>query len=117
MEVDYPGFGSIVVEGTKYDHDVVVESGRVRRRDKKPSRAFKSAGGHTPLSLAEEIPWSRPALVIGTGHSGRLPVLPEVRDEAERRGIELVVLPTSDACALLSALDPSGVNAVLHVTC
>ena len=90
-------------------------SGAVRPRDKRPSKQFKR--GHTPLSVAEDIPWSKRQLVVGSGHSGSLPVMSEVHDEAKRRGVELVVLPTAEACALLRGLDPADVNAILHVTC
>lgn len=115
MDVEYPGFGTIVVAGTRYDHDVVVEAGHVRPRDKKPSKHLRSRFGHTPLSAEEDIPWSRARLVIGTGFSGSLPITAELRDKAEERGVELVTLPTADACALLRTLDDA--NAVLHVTC
>lgn len=117
MEVEYPGFGTIVVEGRRYHHDVVIEAGRVRARDKKPSKALKGVTGHTPLSAAEDIPWSRPTLVVGSGHSGGLPVLPEVEEEARARGVDLVVAPTAEACRMLHALEADQVNAVLHVTC
>jgi hypothetical protein len=118
MDVEYPGFGTIVVAGTRYDHDVVIDRGVVRRRDKGPSRPLKArGGGHTPLSAAEDIPWSTPRLVIGTGYSERLPILPEVADEAASRGVELVVLPTAEAVALLRSVDAAEVNALLHVTC
>ncbi len=115
MDLEYPGFGTIVVDGERFDHDVVLEDGAVRPRDKRPSKQFKS--GHTPLSVAEDIPWSRQRLVVGSGHSGSLPVMSEVHDEAQRRGVELVVLPTAEACALLRNLNPADANAILHVTC
>jgi len=37
------------------------------------------------LSIKEDIPWKCSQLVIGTGAYGKLPVMPEVRDKAERR--------------------------------
>ncbi len=117
MDVEYPGFGTIVVEGSRFDHDVVIEAGVVRARDKGPSKGLKARFGHTPLSAAEDIPWSRPQLIIGSGYSGRLPILPEVEAAAEERGIVLVVVPTAQACSLLQALAASDVNAILHVTC
>lgn len=116
VDVTYPGFGTIVVDGISYDHDIVIQGGRVSRRDKGPSRSLAS-GGHTPLSAAEAIPWSRSRLVVGSGFSGRLPILPDVHSIATERGVELVVLPTSEACALLRTLEPDKVNAILHVTC
>ena len=117
MDIEYPGFGTIVVDGTSYDHDVMVEDGTVRPRVKGPSKAYRSQFGHTPLSAGEDIPWSKPLLVVGTGFSGSLPIMPEVREQARRGAVELVTLPTADACAMLRALSPSEANAVLHVTC
>lgn len=117
MDVEYPGFGVIVIDGERFEHDVVFESGRVRPRDKEPSRTYRSRFGHTPLSADEDIPWSGPRLVVGTGASGRLPIMAEVQTEAEARGVELIVLPTSEACALLRSEDGADVSAVLHVTC
>ena len=40
----------------------------------------------------------------------------EVKREAERRQVELVVLPTSQAIDLLNE-DPEATNAILQVTC
>lgn len=117
MDVEYPGFGTILVEGERFDHDVVIEGRVVRPRDKRPSKPFKSQTGHTPLSNREDIPWSKRRLVVGSGHSGRLPVLDDVRREADRRSVDLVVMPTAEACALLRDLDPDDANAILHVTC
>lgn len=117
MDVEYPGFGTIVVDGIRYGHDVVLDAGIVRARDKTPSRPLKQRHGHTPLTEAEDIPWSRPQLIIGTGHSGRLPILDEVRVAARDHGVEMVEVPTAKACVLLRDLDPAAVNAILHVTC
>lgn len=117
MNVEYPRFGEIVIAGVRFDHDVTVEGGRARRRKKGPSKAYRDRFGHTPLSVDEEIPWSAPRLVIGTGADGRLPVMQEVRDMAEARGVELVELPTIEACRLLRSAQGKNVNAILHVTC
>lgn len=118
MDVDYPGFGSIVVDGERYDHDVVVEDGAVRPRKKGPSKAHRGTYGHTPLSADEAIPWSAEKLVIGTGASGSLPIMPEVWESARAKGIEVVALPTADASRLLRTMgDGESVNAILHVTC
>jgi hypothetical protein len=117
MDVEYPQFGEVVIAGLRFDHDVIVEKGRVRRRKKGPSKAYRDRFGHTPLSAEEDIPWSAPKLVIGTGADGRLPVMEEVRHLAEARGVEVVELPTSEACQLLRSARRKEVNAILHVTC
>jgi len=56
-------------------------------------------------------------LIIGTGVYGNLPVTPEVNEEAELRHIELIVLPTREACRLLDDLKSKDTYAVLHCTC
>lgn len=117
MDIDYPRFGEIVVEGQRYPHDVMIEGGEVRPRDKGPSKQSKARYGHTPLTAAESIPWTGERLIIGSGYAGRLPVVEDVLDEARRRGVELVVVSTAEACEMLASIDPADVYAVLHVTC
>lgn len=110
-------FGEIRIEGEPYDHDVVIDAGCVLRRRKGPSKALADQFGHTPLSVAEDIPWGGRRLIVGTGADGRLPIAPDVYAEAKRRGIVIAALPTRDACRLLADLKPEDVYAVLHVTC
>ena len=109
-------FGSIRVDGVTYDHDLIIDRGKVRKRKKAASRKFRGAYGHTPLSIAENIPWRCRRLVVGTGAAGALPVMQQVRDEARRRKVDLVVLPTARA---IGALAEAGAhtNAILHLTC
>lgn len=110
-------FGSIEVEGHEYENDIVIESGRVRKRKKKPSKPYRDEFGHTPLSADEDLPWGGGQLIIGTGAYGSLPIMPEVIEEARRRGVHLTAMPTEEACRVLASLDQRDVNAVLHVTC
>jgi hypothetical protein len=109
-------FGSIRIDGVDYEHDVVIDRGEISKRKKKASRKYREAYDHTPLSAAENIPWKCTRLVVGTGAHGLLPVMDEVRAEAERRGVELVALPTREAIRELRKR-PGRANAVLHVTC
>jgi hypothetical protein len=109
-------FGSIEIDDVTYGHDVAIDGDRIRKREKGPSKHLRSRYGHTPLSAAEEIPWSCRRLVVGSGADGRLPVADGVAVEAERRGVELIVLPTSEAIELLRS-GAADTNAILHVTC
>jgi len=108
-------FGSIRIDGVSYDHDVVIDRGEVSKRKKKASKKFRESFGHTPLSLEENIPWKCCRLVLGTG-TGALPVMEEVKAEAKRRKIELLILPTAEAIEILKQ-KAEGTNAILHVTC
>ena len=115
MQFNEFSFGSISIDGVSYDHDVVIDRGKVRKRKKKPSKRFREAFGHTPLSLEEDIPWNCRRLVVGTG-TGALPAMKEVQAEAERRKVELLIVPTQQAIELLKHNSPE-TNAILHVTC
>jgi len=112
---DY-SFGSVRVDGVAYDHDLIIDCGKIRKRKKAASRRYRDEYGHTPLSGAEHIPWQCRRLVIGTGADGALPVMPQVHDEARRRKVDLVVLPTVQAIELLAGTT-GDTNAVLHLTC
>ncbi|MDA8237676.1 MAG: hypothetical protein M0T75_07325 [Chloroflexi bacterium] len=120
MDVRFVGFGLVEIDGRRYDQDLVIEAGRIGKRDKKASKPLHDRYGHTPLSLLERIPWKYPRLVVGTGVDGALPIEDAVFVEARRRGIEVIVLPTEEACAFLAGLDRAGLAAtaaILHVTC
>jgi hypothetical protein len=119
MKATLVEFGRLEIDGERYDRDVVIERGRVGKRDKKASKPLRDRYGHTPLSLLEPIPWACRRLIVGTGAEGALPIDEAVFEEADRRGVELLALPTEEACELLSAADTdlATTNAILHVTC
>jgi hypothetical protein len=109
-------FGSIRVDGATFDHDLVIDRGEIRKRKKGPSKELRARYGHTPLSIQEDIPWDCRRLVIGSGAAGSLPIVDEVKEEAARRSVELVVLPTAEAIEELER-SPDDTNAILHLTC
>ena len=115
MRFEKLSFGSIRIDGVTHEHDVVIDRGTVRKRKKKPSKQFRETFGHTPLSVEEKIPWKCQRLVIGTG-TGALPVMKEVKREAQRRKVKLLLLPTAQAIKTLKQ-NPNKTNAILHVTC
>jgi len=111
--IDSYHFGQIVIDGEKYSSDVIIFPGRIQS-------AWYSKKGHE-LSL-EDITWviteNPEVLLVGTGASGLVKVLPEVQQAAEARDIQLIVLPTGEACEIYNRLSPSQkVVAVLHLTC
>ena len=109
-------FGSIRIDGVRHEHDVVIDRGEVRKGKKKASKKFRDNLGHTPLSVEEDIPWKWRQLVVGTGAYGALPVMIEVKREAERRKVNLLIFPTDEAIEALNQ-NTEETNAILHVTC
>lgn len=117
MRIEDFSFGSIQIDAETYEHDVVIDRGEIKKRKKKPSKKFRNKFGHTPLSIEEKIPWNCRLLFIGTGVAGALPVMDEVKREAEKRGVEILILPTPKAIERLNKEYADDINAILHVTC
>jgi hypothetical protein len=115
MRFEAFSFGSIRIDGVTYDHDVLIDRGEVRKRKKKASKKCRDEFGHTPLSVEEQIPWKCRRLVIGMG-TGALPLMDEVKREAERGRVELLIVPTAIAIEL-GRQNSSNTNAILHLTC
>ena len=117
MEAQFIEFGLIEIDGQRFDYDLVIEAGVIRKRKKKPSKSFREQYGHTPLSAQEDIPWGGRQLIVGTGAYGRLPIMPDVFEAAQQHQIEIVAIPTDEACRLLRGLATQDIYAILHVTC
>jgi len=117
MRIEKFSFGSIQIDGQTYEYDVLIDQGEIKKRKKKPSKKFRDKFGHTPLSIEEKIPWKCRQLIIGNGFSGALPVMDAVKRKAEKRGVELIILPTPKALERLNKESTDDTNAVIHVTC
>jgi hypothetical protein len=111
--IDSYNFGQIVINGRKYTSDVIIFPDRVQGnwwRDESHRLTLKDISG-----IIDENP---EILLVGTGNSGLMRVLPEVEREAEARGIQLIVQPTGDACEIYNQLSQTQrVAAALHLTC
>jgi hypothetical protein len=106
MKFERLHFGSIVIDSVTYSHDVLIDRGKVLKRKKQPSKKFRAQFAHTPVSVEEKLPWRCKRLIIGTGKYGSLPVMDEVKREARRRKIDLLIKLTDDAIETL-ARNPS----------
>ncbi len=114
MKVNNLSFGSVMIDGITYEKDVVIDGGQVRKRKKGESKKYREDYGHTPLSHRENIPWECKKLVIGTGHSGALPVMKQVFEMAKQKGVEIITMKTPKAVEHVNDKDT---NLILHLTC
>lgn len=116
MKAELVSFGVLEINGEQYRHDVVIDKGKIEKRDKTASRKRKQKFAHTPLTAEENIPWDCKTLLIGTGAYGRLPITNDVQTEADIRSVTLVIDLTKEICRKL-AVDPPDTNVILHSTC
>jgi hypothetical protein len=54
MECRLVSFGEIEIDGERFEHDVVIERGRIRKRKKGPSKRYRAEFGHTPADCGRE---------------------------------------------------------------
>ena len=111
--VDSYQFGLIVISGKRYSSDVIIFPDRVR------DGWWRKRGHQLCLDDIAEVMTENPeVLIVGTGASGLVRVLPEVKQSLEAQGIKLIAEPTSEACQIYNQLCHSQkVVAVLHLTC
>lgn len=111
--IDSYRFGEIVISGQKYSSDLVIFPDRVR------DSWWRKTGHQLCLEdIAEVIAENPEVLLVGTGASGLMKVLPEVEQAAQAQGIRLIVEPTDRACNTYNQLCHSQrLVAALHLTC
>jgi hypothetical protein len=111
-------FGSVKIDGVKYEEDIVIHvGGKVTKRKKKKSKDLKSIYGHTPLSereldfLEEENP---EIVYVGKGYNSALPITPEALKILKE--YKVIMLPTPNVIDKIHAEERKFV-AFIHVTC
>ncbi len=111
--VDSYQFGRIVVSGKQYTSDVIIFPDRVR------DSWWRKSGHQLCLEDIAEVIAAKPeVLVVGTGASGLMRVLPEVQSAAEAQGIKLITEVSDKACRTYNQLCHSQkVVVALHLTC
>jgi len=111
--IDSYKFGQVVVGGKRYTSDVIIFPDRV-----KDNWWRKTAHQLCLRDIAEVMTENPEVLVVGTGASGSMEVLPEVEQSAKTRGINLIIEVTDKACYTYNHICHSQrVIAMLHITC
>ena len=102
-----------MVNGKKYTSDVIIFP------DSVIDNWWRKIGHQLCLDdIAEVLTENPEVLVVGTGASGLVKVLPEVRQVVDARGIELIVEATDKACHTYNQFCHSRrAVAALHLTC
>jgi hypothetical protein len=111
--IDSYHFGNIVIDGVSYSKDVILLSDRVI------SNWWRNEGHTLSISDLTDVLTAKPqALIVGQGAYCRMQVADELESLLRIEGIELIVLPTSEACQEYNRLSQDGeCAAALHLTC
>jgi len=112
--IDSYDFGQIIINGRRYTSDVIVFPDRVK------ADWWRKEGHQLCVEDIEEaLKEKLDVLVVGTGYSGLVKVLPETERYVRSMGVELIVQRTGEAYKTFNRLVQSGkrVAAALHLTC
>ncbi len=118
VRIDGSSFGNITIDGTIYDHDVVIRlSGSVEKRRKKLSK--RQYGTSHMLSRKEAkfvFEKGCDMVVIGSGQQGNLRLSPEAKEYFGKKRCMVVLQPTPDAICTFNRSRAHKVG-LIHVTC
>jgi hypothetical protein len=118
--IDKTEFGSITVEGTVFEHDVIIRPDRrVKKRKKKLSKAVYGTSHVISLREAEYV-WEQGAgpdcLIVGCGQYGNVELSPEAAAYLKRRGCPVELLPTPEVIDVWNKAKGRAIG-LFHVTC
>lgn len=105
-------FGSIVIDGKEYSHDVIVCGSKVKSW-------WRNTSHEVTMNDLEPILEEKPKLVIfGTGASGVCEVFPETVEYLEKQDIKVLVFQTPEAVKEFNRrIKETGMVGAFHLTC
>lgn len=114
MHIDSYQFGEIVIDGSRYDSDVIILGGRVQ------SNWWRRQGHSLAVEDLTSVIEAKPSvLVVGCGASGMMDVPDATHQALKENDIKLEAMGTYKAVEKFNELSEAGVNvaAALHLTC
>lgn len=116
MRIEHYDFGHIVIEGQRYERDVILLPDRLI------SHWWRERGHNlSPADLREVVQAQEQVdiLIVGTGAYGLMAVPQETRRYLQEQGIQLVIQRTGSAVEEYNRRREEGqsVAAALHLTC
>jgi hypothetical protein len=111
-------FGSITIDGQKFDHDIIIRlDGTIRKRKKKLSKKFYGTSHRISREEAEFIyEDGAQKLVVGTGQYDRVRLSNEAQEYFDSQGLKLITVATPEAVGLWKE-EEGALIGLFHVTC
>lgn len=117
-EIDSTSFGSITVEGKKFEYDILIRrDGNVEKRKKKLSKEIYGTSHILSLEEARHIyETGMEKLIIGTGQTGFVELSNEAETFFREKQCEVELQPTPEAIENWNRAKGK-VAAMFHITC
>jgi hypothetical protein len=116
--IDHTTFGSMTIEGSVFEHDVLIRlSGQVKKRKKKLSKAIYGTSHILSLDEAKHVyEDGAQRLIIGTGQYGNVRLSEEAADYFKGKHCQVELLPTPEAIRAWNEAEGTVIG-LFHVTC
>jgi hypothetical protein len=116
--IDRTQFGSVTIDGTVFEHDVLIRlGGKVAKRKKQLSKAVYGTSHTISLAEARHVYQKGAArLIIGAGQSGMVALSDEAAAYFRRNNRRVELLPTPEVIGVWNEA-AGAVIGLLHVTC
>jgi len=113
MHIDSYEFGRIVVDGRSFSQDIILLPDGIQ------DSWWRLEGHRLQLPDVVQALAAKPeVLIVGTGQPGKMRVDPDLAAYLKENRIELIEVPTAQACQTFNALAARRkVAAALHLTC
>jgi hypothetical protein len=111
-------FGSITIEGNRYENDVLIRlGGEIKKRKKKLSKAVYGTSHIISLDEAKHI-YEKGAerLIVGTGQTGMVQLSDEAADYFKKKNCRVQMFPTPEAIRVWNESDKDALG-LFHITC
>jgi hypothetical protein len=112
VKIDSTQFGSITINGKRYDHDILITpEGKIEPLETRIRHVFSEVEFELLAKDKPEI------IIIGNGQYSCLEIEEKVKNLAKKNRIELIILPTPQAIKKFNELSKRKISAYMHVTC
>ena len=117
-KIDKTKFGSITINGEKYDYDLLIRlNGKVEKRKKKLSKEIYGTSHIISLAEAEYVyEEGAETILIGSGQSGLVKLSDEAAAFFQQKNCIVELLPTPKAIDIWNKAKSSTIG-LFHITC
>lgn len=111
MKVDAVSFGTVVIDGLRYDKDVCILEESILLRDTSDAHVVDRP------ELEKLVKQDTKVVIIGTGQSGCVKITDDALAFLKERKIGLIEEFTPEAGKIFNERDKKGLVALFHLTC
>jgi hypothetical protein len=116
--IETTDFGSITVEGTTFEKDIIIRlDGDVKKRKKKLSKEVYGTSYKISIDEAKYV-YEKGAekLIIGSGQQGMMKLSKKADAYFKKKGCEVAMMPTPEAVGKWNEAEGKAIG-LFHLTC